>query len=95
VIIRFFISALIGFVCHQSARVTKKMPVGWRNLTDHTIGMVTVTPLTIWWWGFLHHDEASQEQIRHEILSATGLASLGYGIGNALAWIMDAVSDDE
>jgi hypothetical protein len=57
--------------------------------------MVTITPLTLWWWEFFHQDEANHEQIKHEILAATGMAALGYGVGNALAWVMDAILEQK
>lgn len=88
-IIRFALSALIGFLSHQAHHVTRKMPGGWCNLTDHTVGMVTITPLILFWWDFFHHDGASREQIRREILSGIGVASIGYGVGNAVAWVLD------
>ena len=90
---RFAFSVVVGFVCHQSARVTRRMPPGWQNLTDHTIGVVTLTPLTLLWFDFIHVDGSTREQIKREILGATGIAALGYGIGNALAWVVDTISN--
>lgn len=91
---RFVFAFVIGFLSHRTRDITKNMPDGWRNLTDHTIGVITLSPAIIIWWRFLHWQPfADDDQVEREILAAIGLAAIGYGAGNAVAWVVDAITE--
>lgn len=77
------IAAVTGFVTHQSIAVTARMPDGWRNLTEHAIGVAAAYPLYL--------------LFRRRFTNGNGanasywLAFVFVGMGVALGWLLDTL----
>jgi len=90
ILLRFALSVGYGFAAHSAHYVTRRMPPGWANLADHAFGATTLFALFFWWFSILHRHGATESELRNEILSAGAVSSLGYGIGNACAWVVES-----
>jgi hypothetical protein len=77
-----------GLLLHQAKRITIRAPHGWRELTDHTIGVVGTLPFAWLFWRRL--DTAKPP---HRAIAACLLAFLCVGIGVAFGWLLDTLQD--
>jgi len=88
-----------GFIAHQTKPVVDRgvVNVGWRRLTEYTIGVVSAYPFVeICSIGMLQEFtpellHAYGRQLRLAVRAGYFLAFLAFGCGTALAWLFEEV----
>ena len=89
--IELLISTLGGFLLHQFARYTDRMPTGWRELSNYAIGIAGSLPfIGLFWWRL---DDVKDNRKRSFIAYLLGF--LGIGSGVAIGWFMDTIRKQE
>lgn len=81
----FLIDVFLGLVLHQSRHVTEKLPDGWRDLTDHAVGVVGTSPAYVFHW---HRLKNVTDPFERGFLAFV-LSFCGVGSGVALGWLLD------
>jgi len=81
------LSVIVGLLAHQTRRVTCNLPHGWRNLSEHVIGVVAAFPAFL-----LFRRKLRNGKDRSDV--AWWLAFLGVGLGVAGGWLLDTGMDD-
>lgn len=81
-IVEFLASILGGIAAHQTRRITEQLTPGWRNITEHGVGVLCVYPFFLWFRRSLRNGKDRSD-------AAYGMAFLGVGIGVAFGWLID------
>jgi hypothetical protein len=95
-----------GLAAHQTKRVTNRIKGGFRPLTEHAVGVMTVSPFVFWIIHLLapkiparemSADEWADLQRRTDAATIAGYfaAFLLFGSGVAFGWLLDALNKKE
>jgi len=86
-IARFLFSVFAGLLLHQTSSITNKMPHGWQQLVNYTIGSMGVITFIMMW--NKRYAGIKDEDARITAAATTGF--LGIGSGVAFGWLMDTL----
>lgn len=75
----------MGFVAHQTILITARMPIGWRNITEHIIGVTAAYPSFLLFKRRLTNGNGAS--------AAYWLGYIFFGMGVAVGWLVDTLSD--
>jgi len=85
IVLDLLLSAALGYMMHQSANYTDKLPDGWRELTDHAVGVVFSLPAFILWFIRLR----DVDNLMNRAVLAYVCSFAGVGSGVAAGWMVD------
>ena len=90
-IVELFIATVGGFIMHLSRRQTNRMPHGWRELANYSLGVAGGFPFVGLFWRGLG-DEVKPAK---RGFAAYRLGFLCVGAGVAIGWLADSFAKDE
>lgn len=89
-LIDLIVSAFLGYGLHQSRAYTAKLPDGWRELTNYSIGVAGTGPLFVFWW----HKLKDVVHPFNRAFLAFLLAFIGVGAGVVAGWLIDTFKQE-
>jgi len=90
-IVELIVATIGGFIMHYTRRQTNRMPHGWRELTNYSLGVASSFPFVWLFWRGLGDDVKPAKRGFVAYL----LGFLGVGAGVALGWLADSFVKDE
>lgn len=84
-ILELFIATIGGFLMHAGRRHTNKMPHGWRELSNYSLGVAGSFPFVMLFWRGLGDEMKPAKRGFVAYL----LGFLGVGAGAAMGWLAD------
>ncbi len=90
-IVELIVATIGGFIMHLFRRQTNRMPHGWRELTNYSLGVASSFPFVWLFWRGLGEDVKPAKRGFVAYL----LGFLGVGAGVALGWLADSFVKDE
>lgn len=90
ILIDLILSALLGAILHQSRHYTERLPVGWREMTNYSIGVIGTSPAFALW----HRQLKDVSNPFSRAFLAYVLSFVGVGSGVAAGWMIDTFFAD-
>lgn len=84
----FFAAFLGGIAGHQTRRFTIHITSGWRNLTEHGIGVLLLMPFILLFWVAY----GGQRKDLPRLVAVLTSAGLAVGGGVAAGWVLDSIA---
>jgi uncharacterized membrane-anchored protein YitT (DUF2179 family) len=77
----------LGLLAHQTERITRRMPDGWRPLTNYGIGYLGIYPFFCWLFKRTPQSATPDERARIAYI----LSGVFFGLGVGIAYVIDAL----